>query len=99
MKKILLLFTLMVSMAIHAQDKVLRIPYSSDKSIYGIISEPSADAKKHGTDDKVIPLDYSKRAVETYQNASLKIIDKAGHGFNPKERVLSNQYVKEFLSR
>lgn len=53
----------------------------------------------HGTDDKVVPLDYSKRAVETYQNATIKIIDKAGHGFNPKERVLSNQYVKEFLNQ
>lgn len=53
----------------------------------------------HGTDDKVVPLDYSKRAVETYHNASLKIIEKAGHGFNPKERVLSNQYVKEFLNQ
>lgn len=52
----------------------------------------------HGTDDKVVPLDYSKRAVETYQNATLKIIDKAGHGFTPEERVKSNQYVKEFLN-
>lgn len=52
-----------------------------------------------GTDDKVVPLDYSKRAAETYKDATLKIIDKAGHGFNPEERVLSNQYVKEFLSR
>ena len=53
----------------------------------------------HGTDDKVVPLDYSKRALETYQNATLKIIDKAGHGFNPEERILSNQYVKEFLEQ
>ncbi|MCQ2213482.1 MAG: alpha/beta hydrolase [Bacteroidaceae bacterium] len=51
----------------------------------------------HGTDDKVVPLDYSERAVKTYQNATIKIIDKAGHGFNPKERTLSNQYVKDFL--
>ena len=53
----------------------------------------------HGTDDKVVPIDYSKRAVEIYQNATIKIIDKAGHGFNPEERILSNQYVKEFLNR
>lgn len=51
----------------------------------------------HGTDDKVVPIDYSKRAVEIYPNATLRIIDKAGHGFTPAERVLSNQYVKEFL--
>lgn len=53
----------------------------------------------HGTDDKVVPLDYSRRAQSTYQKAELKIIDKAGHGFKPEERVLSNQYVKEFLSK
>ncbi len=53
----------------------------------------------HGTDDKVVPLDYSKRAQETYSNASLKVIDKAGHGFKPSERAMSNQYVKEFLER
>lgn len=51
----------------------------------------------HGTDDKVVPLDYSKRAQQTYDNATLKIINKAGHGFKPAERVLSNEYVREFL--
>ena len=52
----------------------------------------------HGTDDKVVPLDYSKRAQQTYGNAVLKVIEKAGHGFKPAERVLSNQYVREFLA-
>lgn len=51
----------------------------------------------HGTDDRVVPLDYSRRAVQTYSNAALKIIDKAGHGFKPSERVLSNQFVRDFL--
>ena len=36
----------------------------------------------YATDDKVVPLDYSKRAQQTYSNAVLKIIDKAGHGFS-----------------
>lgn len=53
----------------------------------------------HGTDDKVVPLDYSKRAENTYEHATLKIINKAGHGFKPHERVLSNQYVREFLQK
>lgn len=52
----------------------------------------------HGTDDKVVPLDYSKRAEKTYGNATLKVINKAGHGFNPAERLISNRFVKEFLS-
>lgn len=53
----------------------------------------------HGTDDMVVPLEYATRAAETYDNATLKIIDKAGHGFKPEERILSNRFVKEFLSR
>lgn len=53
----------------------------------------------HGTDDAVVPLEYSTRAAETYDDATLKIIDKAGHGFNPAERTLSNRFVKEFLSQ
>lgn len=52
----------------------------------------------HGTDDKVVPVDYSRRAQQTYRNATLKIIDKAGHGFTPQERTLSNQYVRDFLT-
>ena len=53
----------------------------------------------HGSDDKVVPVDYAKRALKTYRNATLKVIDKAGHGFNPAERKLSNKYVGEFLAK
>lgn len=52
----------------------------------------------HGTEDKVVPLDYSKRAEKMYEHATLKVIEKAGHGFTPAERVLSNLYVREFLN-
>lgn len=52
----------------------------------------------HGSEDAVVPLSYSERAVKTYKNASMKVIDKAKHGFNPFERGLSNQYVKEFIT-
>ncbi len=64
----------MACMAAWAQEKVLRIPYSSDKSIYGIISYPTSTAHN--------------------SKPGIAIIC---HGFNPQERVLSNQYVKEFL--
>ena len=52
----------------------------------------------HGTDDKVVPVDYSRRAQQTYKDARLKIINKAGHGFKPEERRLSNEYVRNFLT-
>lgn len=51
----------------------------------------------HGTDDMVVPLSYSERAQTTYSDCQLKPIQKAGHGFNPQERGLSNQFVREFL--
>lgn len=51
----------------------------------------------HGTDDKVVPIGYAERAQKTYGNATLKVISGAGHGFNERERSLSNGYVKEFL--
>lgn len=51
----------------------------------------------HGTDDKVVPLSYSERAQSTYTDCQLKPIQKAGHGFNPQERGLSNQFVRDFL--
>ncbi|MCR5395286.1 MAG: alpha/beta hydrolase [Bacteroidales bacterium] len=51
----------------------------------------------HGSDDRVVPISYSQRAEQTYGDAKLHVIDKAGHGFKPNERVLSNQYVREFL--
>ena len=35
----------------------------------------------HGTQDPVVPLSYSGRAVETYPDARLEIIEGAGHGF------------------
>ena len=52
----------------------------------------------HGSADKVVPVDYSRRAQRIYQDARLKIIDKAGHGFKPEERKLSNEYIYNFLS-
>lgn len=53
----------------------------------------------HGTNDTVVPIEYARKAQTTYKQATLKEIDKAGHGFKPAERILSNQYVKEFLMK
>ena len=52
----------------------------------------------HGTDDPVVPLSYSERAAETFENAELKIIKGAGHGFYWGEPfVLSMEYTISFL--
>lgn len=51
----------------------------------------------HGTDDPVVPIDYSKRAALTYRNAQLRIINKAGHGFNPQQRIMqTNMFASSY---
>lgn len=53
----------------------------------------------HGSQDAVIPLSYSEEAMKQYKQAHLGVIPGAGHGFKPAEREVSNQFVKEFLSK
>lgn len=52
----------------------------------------------HGSKDKVVPLSYSEKAMKLYKNAHLGVIPGAGHGFNPSQRRVSEQFVSEFLS-
>lgn len=52
----------------------------------------------HGDVDKVVPVDYSKRAAATYKDAGLHIIHSAGHGFNAHERaegIKTDDYFSE----
>ncbi len=51
----------------------------------------------HGTHDQIVPLSYSEKAMKTYKDAHLGVIPYAKHGFNKKEREVSNQFVEIFL--
>ena len=52
----------------------------------------------HGTADPVVPLSYSERAAGVYENAELRIIEGAGHGFYWGEPfALSVDLTAEFL--
>ncbi len=53
----------------------------------------------HGTHDQVVPLSYSEDAMKLYKHAHLGVIPHAKHGFNKKEREVSNQFVDIFLRR
>jgi len=53
----------------------------------------------HGSKDAVVPLSYSEKAMKLYLMAHLGVIPGAGHRFKPEERKVSNQIVKEFLSK
>ncbi len=52
----------------------------------------------HGTQDDLVPLSYSERAVSVYDHAELKTIEGAGHGFYSGEPfTISTQYTTDFL--
>lgn len=52
----------------------------------------------HGDADNVVPIDYSRRAVKLYKDARLKVIPKAGHGFNPHDFQKSLEWIRQFLT-
>lgn len=52
----------------------------------------------HGDKDSTVPVSYAYRAAETYDNATLKIIEGAGHGFYGGSFDLAMGYISEFLS-
>jgi len=53
----------------------------------------------HGSKDAVVPLSYSERAMKQYKDAHLGVIPGAGHGFNPEQRQVCLQFVREFLEK
>lgn len=46
----------------------------------------------HGTDDKQVPLSYSVRANDTYENSELYIVEGGGHGFTGEQ---AHEYLKQ----
>ena len=52
----------------------------------------------HGDADPVVPIVYSRRAVERFRNASLTVIPGGGHGFSPKDFQTSLERIRQFLS-
>lgn len=51
----------------------------------------------HGNHDRIVNLSYSEKALRTYSNAELKVIDGADHGFKGKEVDEELKYVSEYL--
>lgn len=70
--------------------------------IYDVIQNyPGPALLIHGTADQLVPIDYSRRAVEVFPSAELVEIEGAGHGFDraDEDRAinLSLEFVKENL--
>ena len=52
----------------------------------------------HGTEDAIVPLSYSQRAVELYPKAELKILNGEGHGFTPNAAKTAMDGVLAYLN-
>lgn len=53
----------------------------------------------HGTKDKIVDPDYSRRAAEGYANAQLHRIEGGAHGFSGKQDVEAIGYLRDFASQ
>ena len=53
----------------------------------------------HGTKDKIVRTDYSRRATECYKNAEPHFIEGGAHGFSRKHDVEAIAYLNKFASQ
>lgn len=52
----------------------------------------------HGTKDKIVDPDYSRRAAEGYANAQLQRIEGGAHGFSRRHDAKAIGYLRDFAS-
>ena len=56
----------------------------------------------HGTDDKIVNIEYSKKAHDCYENngaeVSFHIIEKGAHGFSKQHDVIAIELLKQFAT-
>lgn len=61
-------------------------PYVEDMWDYDVYGEIGNYTEKvlllHGSNDSIVPISYSDRAAEVYEDAEYHVIDGAGHGFH-----------------
>ncbi|MBR6233506.1 MAG: alpha/beta hydrolase, partial [Erysipelotrichaceae bacterium] len=68
--------------------------------IYRMMEEYRGDVLLiHGSNDSIVPFEYTKRAMEHFPNAKLIVLDGAEHGFHGPEREgvvkTVTAYIKE----
>jgi hypothetical protein len=51
----------------------------------------------HGDADKIVPVEYSKQAVDAYTHAIMHVIPEAEHGFNGNERIIAKTASISFI--
>ena len=53
----------------------------------------------HGDQDPVVPLSYSERALQVYEDASLVVIPGAGHGFDGEDSRMARERSAEWIKK
>ncbi|MDE5896430.1 MAG: alpha/beta hydrolase [Clostridia bacterium] len=67
-------------------------------NIYGTIEKINAPIFIiHGNKDKIVNISYAEKAVRTAKNGKLIVLDRAGHGFNKRQRKTANRAIDVFL--
>ena len=51
----------------------------------------------HGNMDGIVPISYSERAAEVYENADYFVIDGAGHGFSGSAFEEAVRHIFDYL--
>lgn len=70
-----------------------------DYDIYAAIAPYERDVLLiHGDADSLVPLEYSRRAQETYTSAELHVLPGAGHGFYGSDAAAANGLISEYLN-
>ena len=77
--------------------------YSADVynlDIYSLISQYSGPVLIiHGDKDTLVPVTYSIKASQVYQNCDLHILNNVGHGFHGQDRLESMLMILRFLKK
>lgn len=76
-------------------------PYAEDVWDYDVYEEIGNYTGKvlllHGSADNIVPVSYSDRAAEVYEDAQYYVIDGAGHGFRGGDFDEAVKYVFAYL--
>lgn len=78
-------------------------PYVEDMWDYDVYEEIGDYTGKvlllHGSADNIVPVSYSDRAAEVYEDVDYHVIDGAGHGFHGDAFDEAVRYVFEYLQK
>lgn len=78
-------------------------PYAEDMWDYDVYEEIGNYTDKvlllHGSADSIVPVSYSDRAAEVYEDVEYHVIDGAGHGFSGTAFDEAVRYVFSYLQQ